>query len=204
MQNKKVICIVGARPNFIKAAPLMRELRKYPDQFDSLLVHTGQHYDQNLSQLFFHDLGMPQPDEFLNIGSGSHAEQTARIMIELEKVLIRETPRLVVVFGDVNSTLAAALVAAKLCVCLAHVEAGLRSHDRKMPEEINRVVTDHLSDLLFVSEASGLKNLAKEGISEDKIHFAGNIMIDSLIDTQKVVMKSDILEKLLLTPPGER
>jgi UDP-N-acetylglucosamine 2-epimerase (non-hydrolysing) len=200
MRKSKIVCVVGARPNFIKAAPLMRELRKYPSQFSPLLVHTGQHYDDNLSQLFFADLNLPKPDEFLGVGSGSHAEQTARIMIELESVLLREFPDLVVVFGDVNSTLAAAIVAAKLRVRLAHVEAGLRSYDRTMPEEVNRVLTDHLSDVLFASEVSGVRNLLREGIADDRVFFTGNIMIDSLVANFEAAMKSSILEQLALEP----
>jgi len=191
---------VGARPNFIKAAPLIRELRKFPSQFTPLLVHTGQHYDDNLSRLFFDDLNLPEPDQFLGVGSGSHAEQTARIMIEIERVLQRESPDLVIVFGDVNSTLATAIVASKLCVRLAHVEAGLRSQDRTMPEEINRLVTDHLSDYLFASEISGVRNLSAEGIPEDKVYFVGNIMIDSLVANFEAAQKSPILDQLSLKP----
>jgi UDP-N-acetylglucosamine 2-epimerase (non-hydrolysing) len=200
IRKHKIVCVVGARPNFIKAAPLLQELRKYPSRFSPLLVHTGQHYDDNLSQLFFTDLNLPKPDEFLGVGSGSHAEQTARIMIEIERVLLRESPDLVVVFGDINSTLAAAIVTAKLRVPLAHVEAGLRSHDRTMPEEINRVLTDHLSDFLFASEVSGVRNLSKEGITDDKVFFTGNIMIDSLVANSESAMKSLVLEQLNLKP----
>lgn len=196
--KQKIICVVGARPNFMKSAPLMKELRKYGDEIDVILAHTGQHYDQKLSQLFFDDLKMPPPDIYLGVGSASHGEQTARIMIELEKVFFREKPDLVVVFGDVNSTMASAIVAAKMCIKVAHVESGLRSFDRTMPEEINRIVADHLSDFLFVTEKSGIENLTHEGISNDKIFFTGNIMIDSLVNNLEIARKSDILEKLSL------
>ncbi|UCD16792.1 MAG: UDP-N-acetylglucosamine 2-epimerase (non-hydrolyzing) [Candidatus Zixiibacteriota bacterium] len=198
--RQKLALVVGARPNFMKAAPLMQDLRRFPDIFDPILVHTGQHYDHRLSQLFFDELKMSRPDIYLGIGSGTHAEQTGQIMIELEKVFLSSPPDLVVVFGDVNSTLAAAVVAAKLCLKLAHVEAGLRSFDSAMPEEINRIVTDRLADFLFVSERSGLVNLAREGIPNEKIFFTGNIMIDSLIKNLEVARKSDILERLKLNP----
>jgi UDP-N-acetylglucosamine 2-epimerase (non-hydrolysing) len=163
-------------------------------------VHTGQHYDRNLSQLLFEDLGMPEPDLNLGVGSGTHAEQTAKVMIALESTFQSERPDLVVVFGDVNSTMAGAIVAAKLCVKVAHVESGLRSFDRTMPEEINRIVTDHLSDYLFVSERSGLENLSREGIPDAKVFFTGNIMIDSLLATLDVVKQSDVIERLHLSP----
>ena len=147
----RIVNVVGARPNFMKMAPLMTEYARHPDQFDPVLVHTGQHYDDNMSKLFFEQLGLPKPDAYLGVGSGSHAGQTARIMIELEKLLVTDRPALMVVVGDVNSTMAAAVVAAKLCIPVAHVEAGLRSFDRTMPEEINRVVTDTLSDYCFTT-----------------------------------------------------
>jgi len=195
-----VLCVVGTRPNLIKAGPLMRELRRHPEAFRTRLVHTGQHYDRNLSQLLFEDLGMPEPDLNLGVGSGTHAEQTAKVMIALESTFQSERPDLVVVFGDVNSTMAGAIVAAKLCVKVAHVESGLRSFDRTMPEEINRIVTDHLSDYLFVSERSGLENLSREGIPDAKVFFTGNIMIDSLLATLDVVKQSDVIERLHLSP----
>lgn len=195
-----VLCIVGTRPNLIKAGPLMRELRKHPLAFTTRLIHTGQHYDRNLSDLLFDDLGMAEPDLNLGVGSGSHAEQTARVMVALELIFLNERPDLVVVFGDVNSTMAGAIVAAKLCLKVAHVESGLRSFDRTMPEEINRIVTDHLSDYLFVSERSGLKNLSREGIPDSKVFFTGNIMIDSLLATLDVVERSDVIERLKLLP----
>lgn len=198
--KRKLALVVGARPNFMKAAPLMRELRKHPDRFEPILIHTGQHYDTKMSDLFFTELGMPLPDIFLGVGSGTHAEQTARIMIEMEKSLITARPDLTVVFGDINSTMAASIVSAKLGIPVAHVEAGLRSFDSGMPEEINRIVTDRLSDLLFVSEPSGLRNLANEGVSPDKVHFVGNIMIDSLIASLEACRKSAILQQLSLVP----
>ena len=197
---KKLALIVGARPNFMKAAPLMRELGRFPDRFSTLLIHTGQHYDHKLSQLFFEELGMARPDIYLGVGSGSHAEQTAKIMVELERVFIEQKPDMVVVFGDVNSTMAASLVAAKLCIKIAHVEAGLRSFDPAMPEEINRIVTDRLSDYMFVTEPSGLTHLASEGVDKRKIFYTGNIMIDSLAGSLSAAKKSTILTDLNLTP----
>ena len=197
---RKIAVVVGARPNFMKAAPLMEELHKHPDKLQPLLIHTGQHYDHKLSQLFFDELGMPKPDIYLGIGSASHAVQTAKIMIETEQVFLDQKPELVVVFGDVNSTMAAAIVAAKLHIPTAHVEAGLRSYDNKMPEEINRIVTDRIAQYLFVSESSGLDNLRREGTDEDKIFFTGNIMIDSLVRNLSLAEKSGILESLKLKP----
>lgn len=172
--------VVGARPNFIKAAPVLRALasRKGVRQ---TLVHTGQHYDVNMSDVFFRQLGMPAPDVSLGVGSGSHAAQTAQVLLGLEAVLLDKKPDAVVVYGDVNSTMAAALAAAKLRIPVAHVEAGLRSGDREMPEELNRIVTDSISDLLFTPSKDGDANLKKEGVSAGKIVFAGNAMIDTLI-----------------------
>jgi UDP-N-acetylglucosamine 2-epimerase (non-hydrolysing) len=177
----KVIHVVGARPNFMKIAPIMEEMAKYPEQFQQVLVHTGQHYNDNMSRVFFEDLGIPKPDLYLGVGSGSHAEQTARIMVEFEKVVSGKRPDLVVVVGDVNSTMACAIVAAKLWVPVAHVEAGLRSFDRRMPEEINRVVTDALSDYLFTTCRDANENLRQEGIPEERVFFVGNVMIDTLL-----------------------
>ena len=177
----KVIHVVGARPNFMKIAPIVEEMARYPEQFQQVLVHTGQHYDDNMSKAFFDDLGIPKPDLYLGVGSGSHAEQTARIMVEFEKVVSGERPDLVVVVGDVNSTVACTIVAAKLWVPVAHVEAGLRSFDRRMPEEINRVVTDALSDYLFTTCQDANENLRQEGIPEERIFFVGNVMIDTLL-----------------------
>jgi len=194
IQYMKILCTVGTRPNFIKIAPLLDEFKKYP-KFKPILVHTGQHYDYEMSEVFFKDLNIPKPDYNLGIGSGSHAEQTGKIIIEFEKVCLKEKPDLVVVVGDVNSTLAAALVAAKLGIKVAHIEAGLRSFDRAMPEEINRRLTDHISDFLFVTEPSGLKNLLNEGVARDKIFFTGDIMIDTLINAKNKIAKSKIIEK---------
>jgi UDP-N-acetylglucosamine 2-epimerase (non-hydrolysing) len=173
--------IVGARPNFMKAAPVLDALRIRCPHWGLRLVHTGQHYDERLSDLFFRQLRMPKPDVNLGIGSASHAVQTARVMVALEEDFLQHRPNLVVVFGDVNSTLAAAVVASKLGIAIAHVEAGLRSFDRSMPEEINRLLTDVVSHLLFVTESSGYENLCREGIEEHKIFFVGNTMIDTLL-----------------------
>lgn len=174
-----VISVVGARPNFMKAAPVREALMQEPS-VRHLLVHTGQHYDPNMSDVFFDDLGMGKPDVYLGIGSGSHAEQTARVMIAFESVCIENEPALVIVYGDVNSTIAAALVAKKLGIAVAHVESGLRSFDRRMPEEINRILTDAITDLYFVTEESGRTNLVHEGVPYDEVHLVGNTMIDSL------------------------
>ena len=174
-----VLIIGGARPNFMKIAPLINKLKN--EKIDFKLIHTGQHYDYNMSKIFFDNLGIPKPDYFLNVGSGSHAIQTAKIMIEFEKVILKEKPKLVIVVGDVNSTIACALVAKKQFIELAHVEAGLRSFDFKMPEEINRKLTDQIADYLFVTERSALLNLKNEGIDSSKVFFVGNIMIENLI-----------------------
>jgi UDP-N-acetylglucosamine 2-epimerase (non-hydrolysing) len=177
----KVINVVGARPNFMKMAPIIEALDRYPYRFKHLLVHTGQHYDERMSTSFFLDLGMPKPDIDLEVGSGSHAEQTARVMVEFEKVCLREGPDLVIVVGDVNSTMACAITAKKLGVRVAHVEAGLRSRDMSMPEEINRLCTDVLCDYLFTTDHFANENLRAEGIAHDKIFFVGNVMIDTLL-----------------------
>ncbi len=195
----KIITIAGARPNFIKIAPLCRAFNKRTDRFEHLICHTGQHFDRNMSKIFFEQLEMPEPDFNLGIGSGTHADQTARIMIEFEKIMDRHKPDLILVPGDVNSTLACSVVASKLGTKIGHVEAGLRSFDRGMPEEINRIVTDVLSDYLFISEEAGLTNLRQEGLAEDKLHFVGNIMIDSLVHFLPTIEQSDILDKLNLT-----
>ena len=171
---------MGARPNFIKIAPIAKAFKKYKKEVKHLICHTGQHFDQRMSEVFFDQLQMPRPDFYLGVGGGSHAEQTARIMLGLEQVLSEECPDLVIVPGDVNSTLAAALVASKMSIPIAHVEAGLRSFDKTVPEEINRIVTDVVSDYLFVTEHSGISNLRDEGMDESKIHFVGNTMIDTL------------------------
>ncbi|HTY76942.1 MAG TPA: UDP-N-acetylglucosamine 2-epimerase (non-hydrolyzing) [Candidatus Bathyarchaeia archaeon] len=175
----QVLHVVGARPNFMKAAPVMTALATRG--LSQTLVHTGQHYDANMSDVFFRELDMPAPDVNLEVGSGSHAVQTAEVMVRLERVLLDRRPNWVVVYGDVNSTMAATLVCAKLGMPVAHVEAGLRSWDRSMPEEINRLVTDQLADLLFTPSADGDENLAREGVGKQKIHLVGNVMIDTLV-----------------------
>ena len=176
----KLIHVVGARPNFMKAAPLWSAISRVTN-FTQILVHTGQHYDKLMSEIFFKELNMPVPDYNLNVGSSSHARQTASIMIKFEKLVNELKPDLVAVYGDVNSTVAAAMVCSKLSIPVAHIEAGLRSFDRKMPEEINRLLTDQLADLLFTPSKDGDDNLIKEGISENKIHLVGNVMIDTLV-----------------------
>jgi UDP-N-acetylglucosamine 2-epimerase (non-hydrolysing) len=191
----KVICVCGARPNFMKIAPLVDALSRTPE-VTTLLVHTGQHYDERMSRLFFGELGIPKPDLNLEVGSCSHAVQTAEVMKRFEPVCIEHRPDWVVVVGDVNSTLAAALVASKLGIGIAHVEAGLRSFDRRMPEEINRVLTDAISDLLFVTELSGVENLRREGIADHKVHLVGNVMIDTLLRSRAQADQSVILSKL--------
>ncbi len=196
----KIINVVGARPNFMKIAPFQRELDKYKKIFQYKLVHTGQHYDNNMSTAFFKDLNIKSPDYFLNCGGGGHGEQTGKIMIEFEKVLIKEKPDLVVVAGDVNSTIACSLTAVKLHIKVAHIEAGCRSYDRTMPEEINRILTDAISDYLFTLDNMSVSNLLKEGVSKEKIYFVGDIMIDSLVyGLAKVKNKNAILEKYNLT-----
>jgi UDP-N-acetylglucosamine 2-epimerase (non-hydrolysing) len=174
-----ILNIVGTRPNLVKIAPLVDEMNRHSGVQQTLL-HTGQHYDDNMSRVFFEDLGLPQPDIYLGVGSGSHAQQTARVMVGFEQVCREQRPDLVIVVGDVNSTLACAVTAAKLWIPVAHVEAGLRSYDRTMPEEINRIVTDTLSDLLFTTSRNAGENLRREGIPRDKIFFVGNVMIDTL------------------------
>jgi UDP-N-acetylglucosamine 2-epimerase (non-hydrolysing) len=191
--------IVGARPNFMKVAPIIAAMTQQGG-FTQRLVHTGQHYDAQLSRIFFDELKIPRPDIDLNIGAGSHAEQTGRMLIELEKVFLRIQPEGVLVVGDVNSTMAAAITAAKLGITIVHVEAGLRSFDRSMPEEINRLVTDVLSDVLFTTEPSGNDNLRREGIPEEKVHFVGNVMIDTLLRFRQQAQSSEILETLHLKP----
>ena len=215
----KIMTVVGARPNFMKAAPIIAAIRQHNncvswnrngessngerDTVHHMLVHTGQHYDQRMSDSFFRDLELPQPDVYLGVGSGSHAGQTAEIMRKFEEVLFLEKPDVLLVVGDVNSTLACALVAAKISFDasgtrprIVHVEAGLRSFDRTMPEEINRILTDQLSDLLFVTEESALRNLESEGIASQKVHFVGNTMIDSLLAFKDKAETSTILDIL--------
>jgi UDP-N-acetylglucosamine 2-epimerase (non-hydrolysing) len=190
--NNQIVLIAGARPNFMKIAPIIKEFEKEGIQYD--LIHTGQHYDYEMSKVFFDDLGIPAPDYYLGVGSASHAVQTARIMIEFEKVVLEINPKLVIVVGDVNSTIACALVAKKLHIDVAHVEAGLRSFDRRMPEEINRVLTDQISDLLFITEKSAERNLKREGIDSSKIFFVGNIMIDTLVKNIEKAKKLEVLK----------
>ncbi len=177
----RLLNVVGARPNFMKMAPLLRAYRQYPDAFEPRLVHTGQHYDENMSRVFLKELGLPAPDVNLGIGTGSHAEQTVKIMAALGQLLTQERPDLVVVVGDVNSTLAAALMAAKQGIPVAHVEAGLRSFDRTMPEELNRIVTDAVSHFCFTPSADADENLRREGVPVERIFRVGNVMIDSLL-----------------------
>lgn len=180
MNKKSILCIVGARPNFMKIAPIMKALRAEPNPIPAKIVHTGQHYDEAMNKSFFADLGIPHPDINLEVGSGSHAVQTAEVMRRFEPVLDQEQPAAILVVGDVNSTIACALVAAKKGIAVIHVEAGLRSYDRGMPEEINRVLTDQISDLLYITERSALANLTREGVDPSRVHFVGNVMIDTL------------------------
>lgn len=214
----KILTVVGARPNFMKAAPIIAAIKQHNKGLQAppsgghepsrktiqhVLVHTGQHYDDVMSDSFFRDLNLPEPDVHLGVGSGSHAAQTAEIMRKFEGVVLAERPEIVIVVGDVNSTMACALVTAKISFdsggtrpLIAHVEAGLRSRDRSMPEEINRILTDHLADLLFVTESSGVDNLMREGIAPEKIHYVGNTMIDSLLSFREKADSSRILEAL--------
>lgn len=199
---KKIAILVGARPNFMKAAPIIRALRSRRFQLRPFLIHSGQHYDRAMSQVFFSELGLPKPDRHLGVGSGSQAEQTAGVMTALEPVLRELKPALLMVVGDVNSTMAGALTAAKLHLPVAHVEAGLRSFNREMPEEINRVVTDSVSDLLFTTEKSAEKNLRAEGVPPGRIHFVGNVMIDTLLALRGKARKISHYRKLGLQPGG--
>ena len=189
-----IILVVGARPNFMKMAPLYSELKKR--NMPVILLHTGQHYDENMSKVFFEDLHMPNPDIYLGVGSSSHAKQTAQIMVDFEKVCQNEKPSLVVVAGDVNSTIACALVATKLTIPVAHVEAGLRSFDMSMPEEINRILTDRISNILLTPSKDANQNLIREGMEQDKIKLVGNIMIDSLLNNMESAKKSNIHDEL--------
>jgi UDP-N-acetylglucosamine 2-epimerase (non-hydrolysing) len=195
----KIMLVAGARPNFMKVAPPLQELRKYPEEFQTRLIHTGQHYDAEMSDVFFRDLELPQPDRFLGVGSGSHAEQTARVMMAFERVCVEERPDLVVVVGDVNSTMACALTAKKLCIPVAHIEAGLRSRDWSMPEEVNRVVTDAISDLLFTPAREADDNLVQEGIPPERIYFVGNVMIDCLLAQLPKTEHRDTLRRFGVT-----
>jgi len=203
----KLLIIAGARPNFMKVAPLMKAAEFHNSRvgndiprFNCCLVHTGQHYDERMSEVFFRELGIPAPDVNLEVGSGSHAAQTAQIMLKFEPVLLARNPDWVVVVGDVNSTMACTLVASKLGIKVAHVEAGLRSFDRQMPEEINRLVTDAIADLLLTPSEDASENLRKEGVAEQKIRLVGNIMIDALIANLAASRASEVLQRLHVAP----
>ncbi|MBD3868176.1 MAG: UDP-N-acetylglucosamine 2-epimerase (non-hydrolyzing) [Acidobacteria bacterium] len=196
----KIINVVGARPNFMKIAPLIDAMNRFPDRIEHLLVHTGQHYDRKMSKAFFEDLGMPRPDIDLEVGSGTHAEQTGKVMMAFEKVCRDTAPDLVVVVGDVNSTMACTITAKKLGIRVAHVEAGLRSRDMAMPEEINRLCTDVLCDYLFTTDLLADRNLVQEGVPEEKIHFVGNVMIDTLLKHSERASKLPFPEGLDVTP----
>ncbi|MEO8664289.1 MAG: UDP-N-acetylglucosamine 2-epimerase (non-hydrolyzing) [Ignavibacteria bacterium] len=202
---KKILSVVGARPNFMKMAPIHKQLLKHRSKIIHKIIHTGQHYDDKMSDVFFKELDLQKPHIHLNVGSSSHAQQKAQIMIEFEKILLKEKPDLVLIYGDVNSTTAAALVSSKILnekgrsVSLGHVESGLRSFDRTMPEEINRIVSDILSDYLFVTEPAGLRNLKREGIDDKKIFFVGNTMIDSLKFYRNKIERSRILKELCIS-----
>jgi len=207
MKSIKLIVVAGARPNFMKVGPFMKQIALYnragnPDgpRVDALLVHTGQHYDENMSEVFFRELGIRRPDINLGVGSGTHAAQTAAILMSFEAVCNREKPDWVVVVGDVNSTMACTLVCAKMGIRVAHIEAGLRSFDRTMPEEINRLVTDALADLLLTHSEDANANLLREGVAAEKIKFVGNIMIDSLMDNLDKARTSGTLDQLKLEP----
>ncbi len=193
----KILSVVGARPNFMKIAPIVRAIRAHKG-IQHILVHTGQHYDHAMSGSFFKDLGIPKPNINLGIGSGSHAKQTAEIMMAFEHVLMKVKPDVVLVVGDVNSTMACSLVATKLRIAVVHVEAGLRSYDRNMPEEINRLVTDSIADLLFTTSEDADKNLIKEGLPKDRIYFVGNVMIDTLMNNLVAAQRLNILSKFAL------
>jgi UDP-N-acetylglucosamine 2-epimerase (non-hydrolysing) len=198
----KILSVVGARPNLVKIAPILRAMRAQ-QTIESVLVHTGQHYDKKLSDIFFQQLKIAEPDFNLDVGSGSHSAQTAEILKRIEPVLLEQTPDLVLLVGDVNSTVAASLAAAKLCIPIAHVESGLRSLDRSMPEEINRVVTDALSDYLFVTEDDAITNLLSEGRPSNRIYAVGNVMIDALQQFLPLAQKTDILNELGLIEMGK-
>lgn len=200
----RLACIVGARPNFMKIAPILRAFKKHPT-LQPTLIHTGQHYDPNLSDVFFEELGIDRPDIALGIGSGSHGQQTAEILIAIEKVLVEadekgESFDRMIVVGDVNSTMAATIAATKLLIPVAHVEAGLRSFDRTMPEEINRLLTDSVSDMLLASEQSGIDNLKDEGHPDSNLYLVGNVMIDTLLNQVERARQSDVLKRLSLEP----
>jgi UDP-N-acetylglucosamine 2-epimerase (non-hydrolysing) len=199
----KILLIAGARPNFMKIAPVIRQLEKFSKEINYKLIHTGQHYDRDMSEVFFEELEIPVPHYNLNVGSGSHAEQTANIILKFEQVCVSEAPNLVMVVGDVNSTLACSIVAKKMNIKVAHIEAGLRSGDMTMPEEINRIVTDSISDIYFVTEKSGVINLLAEGKKKEQIHFVGHVMIDNLY-YQKNKLNDNLIECMQTTKIKER
>ncbi|MCA1797858.1 MAG: UDP-N-acetylglucosamine 2-epimerase, partial [Geobacteraceae bacterium] len=202
MKRLKILNVVGARPNFMKMAPIIEAMNSLPQRIEHQLLHTGQHYDEKMSDSFFVDLGMPRPDINLGVGSGSHAEQTAKIMLEFEKACITEKPDLVVVVGDVNSTMACTITAKKLGIRVAHVEAGLRSRDISMPEEINRLCTDVLCDYLFTTDHIADRNLLEEGIDPKKIFFVGNVMIDTLLKHREMASQLELRDNMGLKPGG--
>ena len=193
----RIVNIVGARPNLVKISPLLREMHRH-SEIEPLLVHTGQHYDEKLSDIFFRQMAIPEPDVNLEVGSGSHAWQTAEVLKRIEKILLETKPDLLLVVGDVNSTIAASLAASKIGIKVAHVEAGLRSFDRSMPEEINRVLTDALADYLFVTEEDAIENLLREGRPRESIHMVGNVMIDALRHFMPIAQQSQIMNELNL------
>jgi UDP-N-acetylglucosamine 2-epimerase (non-hydrolysing) len=198
----RILSVVGARPNFVKTAPVISAIQRLQPGWDHVLVHTGQHYDRMMSQIFLEQLGVPEPDHMLGVGSGSHAQQTARVMERLEPVLIEEQPDLVIVPGDVNSTLAATLVAAKLQIPVGHLESGLRSFDRTMPEELNRIVADQLADILFLHSEEAIDNLRREGIPDERMYFVGNTMIDSLVAVEERFRAAETARGIGAEPGG--
>ncbi len=198
--KRKIILVAGARPNFMKIAPVWQELKKYPEHFEPLVVHTGQHYDANMSDNIFRDLELPEPDIYLGVGSGTHAEQTAGVMVSFEKICVDVSQDLTVVVGDINSTMACAISSAKSNIPIAHIEAGLRSWDRTMPEEINRLITDSISDILLTPSADADENLLREGHPSEHIRRVGNIMIDSLISVQPKALKADTCKHMGIMP----
>lgn len=195
----QILSIVGARPNFMKVAPLHRAFEAHP-KINSKILHTGQHYDEKMSDIFFNQLGLPKPHYYLDIGGGSHAYQKANVMLAFEQILLEERPDVVLVVGDVNATAACSIVAVKMGISTVHVEAGLRSGDRNMPEEVNRIITDAICHHLFITEHSGLVNLAREGVPENKVSFVGNVMIDSLIHFREKAAQVDVLDKIGVKP----
>ena len=198
----RILYVVGTRPNLVKTAPGIGALRARLPESRHVVVHTGQHYDRQMSEIFFEELGMPEPDHMLEVGSASHAVQTARTMERLEPVLIDEEPDLVLAPGDVNSTLAAALTAAKMGIPLGHIESGLRSFDRTMPEELNRIVADDFSDLLFLHSEEAITNLRAEGIADERMHFVGNTMIDTLVALEDRIGEAGAASSLGVEPGG--